>query len=115
MKTPESVTIVLHIHALSSRTLHILSDKCPMVLTDMLMLKRLGQLYYGTATLLNVAADTKVPYPEPGGKKGGAQQKLPAMMGAHSTIRQRKHFTFLNFQQVDKSPQNPLWIETIAM
>ena len=39
MKTPESVTIVLHIHALSFRTQEILFDKRPMVLTDMLMLK----------------------------------------------------------------------------
>ena len=30
-------------------------------------------------------------------------------------IRQRKHFTFLNFQQVDKSYQNTQWTETIAM
>ena len=74
MKTPESLTIVLHIHVLSSRTqqsLNILFDKHPMVLTDMLMLKGLGftkqdSSTMAKATLLNMAANAKVSYPEPG-------------------------------------------------
>ena len=68
------------------------------------------------ATLLKVAANTKVAYPESREKKEGGKKNSARDDGSPScAIKQRKHFAFLNFQQVDKSPQNPQWRETIAM
>ena len=73
MKTPVSVTIVIHIHCIVSRNdivEYFFDKKHPMVLTDMIMLKWLGFTKQNSSIMdklhsLNVATKAKT-HQEPG-------------------------------------------------
>ena len=85
MKTP---VIVVHIHCMVSRTdiVEYFFDNHPMVLTDMLMLKRLGFTKQNSSIMdkphsLNVVAKQNTS--RTWIKKGWGTKTLAAMMGAH--------------------------------
>ena len=104
MKPPVSVTIVIQIHCIVSRNdiVEYFFDKHPMILTDMVMLKRLGFTKWNSSIMdkphsLNVASKAK--HIKNPGKKGVGDKNSGRDDGSPShTISQRKHFTFLNFQ-----------------
>ena len=107
MKTPESVTIVLHIHALSSRSQHYWIFCLTNILQFWQTCSCWNNLVSPSRTALLWISHTLWTWPQMqsiisrtqvkrgGNKNSGCDDRIPS----HANSR-RKHFTFLNFQQV---------------